>query len=80
MNTKCATVKNRLRARDGMTLTEVLVALAILTIAIMCFLPLAQSSFKNVHLAGEKTKSNYKAVGLIERLIGNTCLASDNVI
>mgnify|MGYP003412984985 CR=1 FL=1 len=30
MNTKCATVKNRLRARDGMTLTEVLVALAIL--------------------------------------------------
>lgn len=72
MNTKCATVKNRLRARDGMTLTEVLVALAILTIAIMCFLPLAQSSFKNIYLAGEKTKSNYKDVGLIERLIGNT--------
>lgn len=54
-----------------MTLTEVLVALAVLSIAIMCFLPLAQSSFKNIYTVGEATKSNYRAVGLIERLIGN---------
>ncbi len=72
MKTKYSAMKNRLHSREGMTLTEVLVALAVLTIAIMCFLPLAQSSFKNVALAGERTQENYKSVGLIERLIGHT--------
>lgn len=62
----------RLRGNAGMTLTEVLVATAIMMIAIMCFLPLAQSSYRNIRTVGEKTQSNYKAVGLIERLIGNT--------
>lgn len=71
MKTVRATVRRKLREKTGMTLTEVLVALAVLSIAIMCFLPLAQSSFKNIHTVGEATKSNYRAVGLIERLIGN---------
>lgn len=72
MKTNCVTAREKLREKTGMTLTEMLVALAILMIAIMCFLPLAQSSFNNIYTVGEKTKSNYKAVGLIERLIGNT--------
>lgn len=71
MKTVRATVRRKLREQTGMTLTEVLVALAVLSIAIMCFLPLAQSSFKNIYTVGEATKSNYKSVGLIERLIGN---------
>ncbi len=72
MKTNCVTAREKLREKTGMTLTEMLVALAILMIAIMCFLPLAQSSFNNIYTVGEKTKSNYKAVGLIERLIGNS--------
>lgn len=72
MKTKYTAAVKQLRANAGMTLTEVLVAMAILVIAIMCFLPLAQSSFKNIFMVGEKTKSNYQAVGLIERLIGNS--------
>ena len=72
MKTVRATVRRKLREQTGMTLTEVLVALAILSIAIMCFLPLAQSSFRNIYTVGEVTKSNYKSVGLIERLIGNS--------
>lgn len=71
MKTNCVTAREKLREKTGMTLTEVLVALAVLSIAIMCFLPLAQSSFKNIYTVGEATKSNYRAVGLIERLIGN---------
>lgn len=71
MKTNCVTAREKLREKTGMTLTEVLVALAVLSIAIMCFLPLAQSSFKNIYTVGETTKSNYRAVGLIERLIGN---------
>lgn len=71
MKTNYVTAREKLREKTGMTLTEVLVALAVLSIAIMCFLPLAQSSFKNIYTVGEATKSNYRAVGLIERLIGN---------
>lgn len=65
-------VRTALQNKRGMTLTEMLVALAILVTAIMTFLPLAQSTFRNVHGAGQKTKSNYQAVGLIEKLIGNS--------
>lgn len=72
MKTKDEAIRKHLHGQSGMTLTEVLVALAILSVAIMCFLPLAQSSFKNIYQVGEVTKSNYKAVGLIERLIGNS--------
>lgn len=72
MKTKDKAIRKHLHGQSGMTLTEVLVALAILSVAIMCFLPLAQSSFKNIYQVGEVTKSNYKAVGLIERLIGNS--------
>ncbi|MGN0519977.1 MAG: prepilin-type N-terminal cleavage/methylation domain-containing protein, partial [Candidatus Fimenecus sp.] len=72
MKTSCAAAVKRLRGNAGMTLTEMLVAMAVLMIAIMCFLPLAQSSYNNIHTVGEKTKSNYKSIGLIERLIGNT--------
>ena len=55
-----------------MTLVEMLVALAVLTIAIMCFLPLAQTTMRNLFTIGERTSANYKAVGLVERLIGNS--------
>lgn len=72
MKKNCVSMLKKLREHTGMTLTEVLVALAILMVAIMCFLPLAQSSYKNIYTVGEKTKANYKAVGLIERLIGNS--------
>lgn len=71
MKTYFVAVRKKLREKTGMTLAEVLAALAVLFIAILCFLPLAQSSYRNIHSVGEKTKSNYKAVGLIERLIGN---------
>ena len=56
MKTNCVTAREKLREKTGMTLTEVLVALAVLSIAIMCFLPLAQSSFNYFYRVGEATK------------------------
>ncbi len=67
-----AALQRKLGEKRGMTLIEMLVALAVLTIAIMCFLPLAQTTMRNLFTIGERTSANYKAVGLVERLIGNS--------
>ena len=67
-----AALQRKLGEKRGMTLVEMLVALAVLTIAIMCFLPLAQTTMRNLFTIGERTSANYKAVGLVERLIGNS--------
>lgn len=72
MKKRYETLLCAIKDKRGMTLTEMLVAMAVLVIAIMCFLPLVQTSFKNVYFAGERTKENYAAVGLIEKLIGHT--------
>ena len=60
-----------LRNKTGMTLVEVLVAMAVLMVAVITFLPLGQSSFQNIFLAGKKIAENYHNVGIIEKLIGN---------
>ena len=67
-----AALRKKLGEKRGMTLVEMLVAMAVLVIAIMCFLPLAQTTFRNLFTVGERTSSNYKSVGLLERLIGNS--------
>ena len=67
-----AALQRKLGEKRGMTLVEMLVALAVLTIAIMCFLPLAQTTMRNLFTIGERTSANYKAIGLVERLIGNS--------
>lgn len=67
-----AALQQKLGEKRGMTLIEMLVALAVLTIAIMCFLPLAQTTMRNLFTIGERTSANYKAIGLVERLIGNS--------
>ncbi len=63
--------ENKLQDKQGMTLVEVLVAMAILMVALITFLPLAQSSFQNIALAGKRIKEGYYSVGVIEKLIGN---------
>lgn len=65
-------LQKKLGEKRGMTLVEMLVAMAILIIAVLCFLPLAQTTFRNLYMVGERTSSNFKSVGLIERLIGNS--------
>ena len=65
-------LQRKLGEKRGMTLVEMLIAMAILVIAVLCFLPLAQSTFRNLYMVGERTSSNFKSVGLIERLIGNS--------
>lgn len=67
-----AALQRKLGEKRGMTLVEMLVAMAVLTIAIMCFLPLAQTLFRNLYTVGERTSSNFKSAGLVERLIGNS--------
>lgn len=67
-----AALQRKLGEKRGMTLVEMLIAMAILVIAVLCFLPLAQSTFRNLYMVGERTSSNFKSVGLIERLIGNS--------
>ena len=55
-----AALQRKLGEKRGMTLVEMLVALAVLTIAIMCFLPLAQTTMRNLFTIGERTSANIK--------------------
>lgn len=64
-------IKSVLSQNRGMTLVEMLVAMAVLMVAIVTFLPLAQSSFQNIYVAGQKIKAGYDSVSVIEKLLGN---------
>ncbi len=56
---------------QGMTLVEVLVAMAVLMVALLTFLPLGQTTFQNIYTAGKKIKEGYASVSVIEKLLGN---------
>lgn len=63
--------ENVLFSKQGMTLTEMLVALALLMLIIVTFLPLFMSTYRNVYTAGKKTQQTYEKMSLMERLISN---------
>lgn len=70
MKRKLNRFKSAIDNKRGMTLTELLVAMTLLVIASLCFLPLFQSYYGNISTAGKVTQERYESVGLIEKLIG----------
>ena len=66
-----AALQRKLGEKRGMTLVEMLVALAVLTIAIMAFAFGANDDAQFVYHR-RAYQRQYKAIGLVERLIGNS--------
>lgn len=65
------TAKGILSNQKGFSLTEVLVALSILTIIIFAYTELFSSSFSGIFTAGNKSKNLFQAQGTIDEKIGN---------
>lgn len=64
-------IKSTVKQKQGMTLVETLVAIALIMLIIFTFTPLFLQNFKNIRTAGEVTKSSYEKASLLERLIAN---------
>ena len=64
-------IKSTVKQKQGMTLVETLVAMALIMLIIFTFTPLFLQNFKNIRTAGEVTKSSYEKASLLERLIAN---------
>ena len=64
-------IKSTVKQKQGMTLVETLVAMALVMLIIFTFTPLFLNNFKNIRTAGEVTKSSYEKASLLERLIAN---------
>ncbi|MBQ5994957.1 MAG: type II secretion system protein [Clostridia bacterium] len=67
----------KVKARKGMTLVEVLVALTLLSLIILVFTPLFMNYYRNIHTAGDITRTTYKRTSLMERLVANAGNAND---
>lgn len=63
--------ENVLFSKQGMTLTELLVALALLMLIVVTFLPLFTTTYRNIYTAGQKTQQTYEKMSLMERLISS---------
>lgn len=63
--------ENVLLSKQGMTLTEMLVALALLMLIIFTFLPLFMSTYRNIYTSGQKTQQTFEKTSLMERLISS---------
>jgi prepilin-type N-terminal cleavage/methylation domain-containing protein len=68
---KTNSIKKNLNSKRGMTLVEVLVALAILMLIIFTFTPLFATYLKNIRNSGDYTRKNYEKASLMERLLAN---------
>ncbi len=64
-------LKSTVKQEQGMTLVEMLVAMALVMLIIFTFTPLFLQNFKNIRTAGEVTRTSYEKVSIIERLIAN---------
>ena len=64
-------LKSTVKQEQGMTLVEMLVAMALVMLIIFTFTPLFLQNFKNIRTAGEITRTSYEKVSIIERLIAN---------
>ena len=63
-------IKNYLSNKSGMTLVEVLTAMAILSLIIFCFTPLFLNYYKTITLAGEKIAEVNTQSGIMQTVIG----------
>ncbi len=57
--------------KRGMTLVEVLTAMAILSLIIFCFSPLFLTYFDSIRIAGEEVKDVQMQSGVLQTVIGN---------
>ena len=57
--------------KRGMTLVEVLTAMAILSLIIFCFTPLFLTYFKAITVAGTEIKDVQNQSGILQTVIGN---------
>lgn len=64
-------IKDNIKSQKGMTLVEVLVAMAVLMVVIMTFTPLFAHYYKNIRDAGVLTRTTYHKVSLMERLLAD---------
>lgn len=64
----------------GFTLAEVLVALGLIAVAVVCFTPFMLISLKNVDLAGEQRKEMYTEKGEIEDKMSSAYNSGDDEI
>ena len=60
-------IKSTVKQKQGMTLVETLVAMALIMLIIFTFTPLFLQNFKNIRTAGEVTKSSYEKASLLEQ-------------
>ncbi len=63
--------ENVLSSKRGMTLTELLVALALLMLIVVTFLPLFMTTYRNIYTAGKKTQQTHEKASLMERLLSS---------
>lgn len=64
-------LKSTVSRKQGMTLVETLVAMALIMLIIFTFTPLFLQNFKNIRTAGDITSTSYEKASLLERLIAN---------
>ena len=63
--------KGILSSVKGMTLSEILVAMALIVLIIMVFTPAFLSYYQNIRTAGQVTQKTYERASLMERLVAN---------
>ena len=64
-------IKSYLGNKRGMTLVEVLTAMAILSLIIFCFSPLFLTYFDAIKIAGDEVKDVQMQSGILQTVIGN---------
>ena len=65
-------VKQLLRSTVGMTLVEMLVALTLLALIALTFIPAFSSYFKNIRTAGDRAVDAYRRASRMERVISGS--------
>lgn len=64
-------IKSYFGNKRGMTLVEVLTAMAILSLIIFCFTPLFLTYFKSITIAGDEIQDVQEQSGILQTVIGN---------
>ncbi len=64
-------IKSYFGNKRGMTLVEVLTAMAILSLLIFCFTPLFLTYFESIRIAGDELKDVQLQSGVLQTVIGN---------
>lgn len=64
-------MKEQFRAEQGFTLVEILVAVIILSVIIVAFMPMFTNSVANIYTAGNRSEARFQVQEVIERVLGD---------